>query len=80
HGNDPEEVYCCTAGNSIDRERALIQSCGRYFEPVRLGLDRADWRRFWQQAGAPTWLRELRAMQPTHRVPVADLLTALRSV
>lgn len=80
HGNDPEEVYCCTAGNSIDRERALIQSCGRYFEPARLGLDRADWRRFWQQAGAPTWLREMRAMQPTHRVPVADLLAALRSV
>lgn len=80
HGNDPEEVYCCTAGNSIDRERALIQSCGRYFEPARLGLDRADWRRFWQQAASPTWLRELRAMQPTHRVPVADLLAALRSV
>ena len=80
HGNDAEEVYCCTAGNSIDRERALIQSCGRYFEPARLGLDRADWRRFWQQAGSPTWLRDLRAMQPTHRVPVADLLTALRTV
>jgi uncharacterized protein YfaQ (DUF2300 family) len=80
HGNDAEEVYCCAAGNSIDRERALIQSCGRYFEPARLGLDRADWRRFWQQAGSPTWLRDLRAMQPTHRVPVADLLTALRSV
>ncbi|HWV04320.1 DUF2300 domain-containing protein, partial [Ralstonia sp.] len=80
HGNDAEEVYCCTAGNSIDRERALIQSCGRYFEPARLGLDRADWRRFWQQAGSPAWLRDLRAMQPTHRVPVADLLTALHSV
>ncbi|CAJ0686347.1 DUF2300 domain-containing protein [Ralstonia mannitolilytica] len=80
HGGDPEEVYCCTPGNSIDRERALIQSCGRYFEPARLGLDRADWRRFWQEAGSPTWLRELRAMQPTQRVPVAELLTALRSV
>lgn len=80
HGNDAEEVYCCTAGNSIDRERALIQSCGRYFEPARLGLDRADWRRFWQQAGSPMWLRDLRAMQPTHRVRVTDLLTALRTV
>ncbi|WP_199033158.1 DUF2300 domain-containing protein, partial [Ralstonia sp. ASV6] len=65
HGNDAEEVYCCTAGQSVDRERALIQSCGRYFEPARLGLDGADWRRFWQQANAPTWLRDLRAMQPT---------------
>ena len=80
HGNDSEEVYCCTAGNSIDRERALIQSCGRYFEPARLGLDRADWRRFWQQTGSPTWLRDLRAMQPTQRVPVAELLNALRTV
>lgn len=80
HGNDAEEIYCCTAGNSIDRERALIQSCGRYFEPARLGLDRADWRRFWQQAGSPMWLRDLRAMQPTHRVRVADMLTALRTV
>jgi uncharacterized protein YfaQ (DUF2300 family) len=80
HGNDAEEVYCCTAGQSIDRERALIQSCGRYFEPARLGLDGADWRRFWQQANAPTWLRDLRAMQPTRRVSVADLLSALHSV
>lgn len=80
HGNDAEEVYCCTAGQSIDRERALIQSCGRYFEPARLGLDRADWRRFWQQAGAPNWLRDLRAMQPTQRVPVVNLLSALHTV
>ncbi|WP_296226214.1 YfaQ family protein [Ralstonia sp. UBA689] len=80
HGNDAEEVYCCTAGQSIDRERALIQSCGRYFEPARLGLNSADWRRFWQQAGSPAWLRDLRAMQPTRRVAVADLLAALRSV
>lgn len=80
HGHDAEEVYCCTAGESIDRERALIQSCGRYFEPARLGLDGADWRRFWQQADAPAWLRDLRAMQPARRVPVTDLLGALRSV
>ncbi|CAH0443384.1 hypothetical protein LMG10661_00193 [Ralstonia syzygii subsp. syzygii] len=80
HGNDPEEVYCCTAGQSIDREHALIQSCGRYFEPARLGLDAADWRRFWQQAGAPAWLRDVRAMLPARRVPVADLLTALQSM
>lgn len=80
HGNDPEEVYCCTAGQSIDRERALIQSCGRYFEPARLGLDPADWRRFWQQAGSPAWLRDVRTLLPTRRVPVADVLAALRSM
>lgn len=79
-GGDPEEVYCCTAGQSIDRERALIQSCGRYFEPRRLGLSAADWRRFWKEAGAPAWLQDLQAMQPARNVAVADLLAGLHAV
>ncbi|WP_430869562.1 DUF2300 domain-containing protein, partial [Cupriavidus basilensis] len=79
-GGDPEEVYCCTAGQSIDREHALIQSCGRYFEPGRLGLSGADWRRFWKAAGAPAWLQDMRAMQPQRTVSVADLLAGLHAV
>ena len=38
-GGDPEEVYCCMTGGHIDREHALVQSCGRFFEPARLQLD-----------------------------------------
>ncbi len=80
HGDDPEEVYCCAPGQSIDRERALVQSCGRYFEPARLGLNAEDWRRFWSRVGAPAWLRDLRSLQPAQRAPVTELLHALRSV
>ncbi|WP_454733195.1 MULTISPECIES: DUF2300 domain-containing protein [Cupriavidus] len=79
-GGDPEEVYCCTAGQGIDREHALVRSCGRYFEPRRLGLSGADWRRFWQDAGAPAWLQDMQAMRPEHAVPVAELLAALHAV
>jgi len=79
-GGDPEEVYCCTAGQRIDRERALVQSCGRYFEPRRLGLSGADWRRFWQAAGAPAWLQDMQAMRPERSVPVAELLAALQAM
>jgi uncharacterized protein YfaQ (DUF2300 family) len=79
-GGDPEEVYCCMTGGHVDREHALVQSCGRFFEPARLQLDSADWRAYWSAAHAPAWLRDLRAMTPTRRVPVADLLAALQSM
>ncbi|MGA9916849.1 MAG: DUF2300 domain-containing protein, partial [Paraburkholderia sp.] len=61
-GGDPEEVYCCMTGGHIDREHALVQSCGRFFEPARLQLDAADWRKYWTAAHAPAWLRDLHAM------------------
>ncbi|WP_434112507.1 DUF2300 domain-containing protein [Paraburkholderia caffeinilytica] len=79
-GGDPEEVYCCMTGGHIDREHALVQSCGRFFEPARLQLDPADWRKYWTAAHAPAWLRDLHAMTPTHRVPVTDLLAALQAM
>jgi len=79
-GGDSEEVYCCMRGGHIDREHALVQSCGRYFEPARLQLDAADWRRYWTAAYAPAWLRDLRSMLPTQRVPVAQLLAALQAM
>ncbi|MFM0241848.1 DUF2300 domain-containing protein [Paraburkholderia phytofirmans] len=80
NGGDPEEVYCCMTGGHIDREHALVQSCGLFFEPARLQLDSADWRKYWTAAHAPAWLRDLRAMTPTHRVPVAELLAALQAM
>jgi uncharacterized protein YfaQ (DUF2300 family) len=79
-GGDPEEVYCCMTGGHIDREHALVQSCGRFFEPARLQLDAADWRKYWAAAHAPAWLRDLHAMTPTRRVPVTDLLAALQAM
>ena len=41
-GADPEEIYCCTPGKSIGRAEALWRSCGRYFEPARLGWHAPD--------------------------------------
>ncbi|WP_341317961.1 DUF2300 domain-containing protein [Paraburkholderia sp. IMGN_8] len=79
-GGDPEEVYCCMTGGHVDREHALVQSCGRFFEPARLQLDSADWRRYWTAAHAPVWLRDLHAVTPTRRVPVTDLLAALQAM
>ncbi|MDR6446799.1 DUF2300 domain-containing protein [Paraburkholderia sp. 22099] len=79
-GGDPEEAYCCMTGGRIDREHALVQSCGRFFEPARLQLDAADWRKYWTAAHAPAWLRNLHAMTPTQRVPVIDLLAALQAM
>lgn len=80
NGGDPEEVYCCMTGGHVDREHALVQSCGRFFEPARLQLNPADWRKYWTAAHAPVWLRDLHAMTPTRRVPVSDLLAALQAM
>jgi len=80
HGGDRDEVYCCMTGGHVDREHALVQSCGLYFEPARLQLDPADWRRYWSAAHAPAWLRDLHALTPTRRVPVAELLAALQAM
>ncbi|MFM0514048.1 DUF2300 domain-containing protein [Paraburkholderia sp. RL17-373-BIF-A] len=80
NGGDPEEVYCCMTGGHIDREHALVQSCGLFFEPARLQLDSADWRKYWTAAHAPTWLRDLHAMTPTRLVPVTELLAALQAM
>jgi uncharacterized protein YfaQ (DUF2300 family) len=80
NGGDPEEVYCCMTGGHIDREHALVQSCGLFFEPARLQLDSADWRKYWKAAHAPAWLHDLHAMTPTRRVPVTELLAALQAM
>jgi len=76
-GQSREEVYCCSAGGRIERDQALVKSCGLYFEPARLGIAAADWRMYWQARQAPAWLLDLPTVQPATRVSVADLLKVL---
>ncbi|CAI8982597.1 tandem DUF2300 domain-containing protein YfaQ [Pseudomonas sp. IT-93MI4] len=76
-GQSKEEVYCCSAGGRIERDQALVKSCGLYFEPARLGIAAADWRTYWQVRQAPSWLLDLPGVQPATRVSVTDLLKVL---
>ncbi|MEO3727814.1 DUF2300 domain-containing protein [Pseudomonas syringae] len=76
-GQSKEEVYCCTAGGKIERDQALVKSCGLYFEPARLGITAGDWKTYWQARQAPSWLLDLPSVQPATRVSVADLLKVL---
>lgn len=39
-GKLKDEVYCCTAGESIDRATALVKSCGLYFSATRTPWDK----------------------------------------
>lgn len=79
-GGDPEEVYCCDPGQSIERDAALLKSCGRYFEPARLGIDADQWQRYWQTHQAPEWLSDLGRLQPGREVPVSELLASLATL
>lgn len=76
-GQSKEEIYCCSAGGKIERDQALVKSCGLYFEPARLGIAATDWRAYWQARQAPSWLLDLPAVQPATRVSVAELLGVL---
>lgn len=76
-GQSKEDVYCCTAGGKIDRDQALVKSCGLYFEPARLGIDVSGWRVYWQARQAPEWLLDLPSLQPATRVSVVELLRML---
>jgi len=80
HGQDHEEVYCCTPGGSIARDAALVRSCGLYFDPKRLKIDDGQWRDYWQARQAPSWLLSFNQLQPQTRVPVVQLLEALRTL
>ena len=79
-GQSKEEVYCCSAGGKIERDQALVKSCGLYFEPARLGISSSDWRTYWQTRQGPSWLLDLPLVQPATRVSVADLLKVLSSL
>ena len=79
-GSRAEEVFCCSPGQSVDAERALVQSCAPYFEPARLGVTPAAWRRFWgERAPQLPWLGTLRQMQPGTEVAVGELLAAVKA-
>lgn len=79
-GQLKEEVYCCAAGGRIERDQALVKSCGLYFEPARLGIAPTDWREYWQARQAPSWLLDLPSVQPAQRVYVAELLKVLAAL
>lgn len=79
-GQARDEVYCCAPGERIDREQALVRSCGLYFEPARLGLSAADWASYWQARHSPAWLIELDRLKPESRVAVAELLEVLQNL
>lgn len=79
-GQSKEEVYCCSAGGRIERDQALVKSCGLYFEPTRLSIDGADWRAYWQARRAPQWLLNVSTLQPATRVSVAELLHLLAAL
>jgi len=79
-GQSKEEVYCCTAGGRVERDQALVKSCGLYFEPARLGISAGDWRAYWQVRQAPQWLLDLASLQPSTRVSVVDLLRMLAAL
>lgn len=75
------EEYCCEPGQQIDRDLALIRSCGAYFAPKRLGLQDAAWRTWWQkQAPHSAWLHDLSNQRPDFHLPVSDILHALQQV
>lgn len=80
-GTQPEEEgFCCDPGEEINRERALIRSCGLYFSPIRLKLQAQSWQEYWQQQQAPEWLRRLDNQDPHTQVPVSELLQALDKI
>ena len=79
-GQNIDEVYCCDPGQRIDRDQALVHSCGLYYAPARLGIDASSWRAYWQARKAPAWLLDLSTLQPQTEVPVAELLASLSVV
>lgn len=75
------DEYCCTQSEVVNRDTALVRSCGAYFEPKRLNIQPKDWQRYWQkQAPDVPWLQRLSNLQPQTQVPVIDILNALNRV
>lgn len=85
-GHDPDEVYCCDAGQSVSRDAALAQSCGLFFAPARLMLGVAPWRSYWTQrlgavpGGDTAWLAAPSQLAPERMVRLDSLLRVLASI
>ncbi|KKO64564.1 hypothetical protein VM94_01941 [Janthinobacterium sp. KBS0711] len=85
-GRDPEEVYCCDAGQSIGHDAALAQSCGPFFSPGRLMITAIPWRKYWMgrlgsaPAGDFAWLADPAQLAPKRTVRLDSLLRALDSI
>lgn len=80
-GNNPEEVFCCNKGESINEEDALARSCGLYFSPHRLQISQKNWKNFWNKKNVNvSWLNELDDLKPKTRIEVNELLTVLKKV
>lgn len=85
-GRDPEEVYCCDAGQSIGHDAALAQSCGPFFSPRRLMITATPWRKYWTgrlgsaPAGDFAWLSDPAQLAPARTVRLDSLLRALDSI
>lgn len=81
-----EEVYCCEPGRSIARDAALAQSCGPFFSPSRLLIERRAWRDYWTDrlghvpAGDTAWLAEPARLTPERLVTLRSLMQALGSI
>ncbi len=81
-----EEVYCCEKGGSITRDAALAQSCGLFFSPTRLMLERGAWRAYWTErlghapAGETAWLSDPARLTPERVVTLRSLMQALASL
>ena len=85
-GRDPEEVYCCDAGQSIGHDAALAQSCGPFFSPRRLMITATPWRKYWTgrlgsaPAGDFAWLSDPAQLVPARTVRLDSLLRALDTI
>ena len=86
-GQQPqEEVYCCEPGKSVARDAALAQSCGLFYAPARLMVERRPWRQYWAErlgrapAGDAEWLSDPARLTPARLVTLRSLLAALASI
>ena len=75
--NKNEDLYCCEPGEQVERNTALARSCAPYFSPARLGLTDKNWKAYWQEHSAASWLQRPAQLQPDTQVSLRDLLSTL---